>query len=213
MLRFALLVCALPLIVSASVITTISIDVTQDGQDYLIIQGNTLEWEHLSDFANGGVTGGSVSGLINVKGNTVTANNPYILVSGTDSAATGSNFSNAHWYNREQGLQCGGGANLTCPYFDTLGEFTLPFSVSNPTLASLSGTTKPTLGILNILQQPNAGNGYTTIINFNDSGPLVTGTHEYKTTITLTDSTPEPATWTLCGIGLAGAAFLRRRKR
>ena len=209
-LLFALPVVSL--LAHAATTYTVTVDVIEDGQDHLVIQGNTLEWIHNSDFANGGVTGGSVAGLVNVEGNTVTANNPYILVSGTDSDNSGLNFTNSDWYNEIQGLQCGtGGGKLTCPYADTAGEFTLPFSVGTVISVGLNVLTKPTFGALNVSQNPNAGNGYTTIVNFDDSSPLETGTHEYKALITLT-SIPEPMTLGLCGMGLVAMVWGRRRR-
>src|SRR5580698_8133907 len=120
----------MPVIVSATSFT-LTVSVVEDGSDELFLNTNndTLTWDHLSLFANGGVTGGKVTET-NVLGNSVSTNNPYILVSGTDSSNAGLNFTNSDWYNGIQGLQCGTGAGkLTCPYMDNSAsqyQFALP---------------------------------------------------------------------------------------
>jgi hypothetical protein len=207
---FLLMFLAVPALLSAGAYT-LTIDVTEDQIDNLIIQGNTLEWRHIQGFANGGVTGGSLS-MTNYLGNTQTVNNPFILVSGTNASYPVENFTNSHWYNGIQGFQC---STLTggCPFNDVNFEFTLPFALNATSISISNLITPPIGGFTAIVQQPTVGNNGVAIVQFNDALPG--GTHEYKLQISWTgaDQTPEPATIGLSAIGLAalGTAAWRRR--
>src|SRR5580700_7170705 len=114
LLKISFLVLSVPIVLLANTTYTVTVDVMEDGEDYLLLNGNTLEWEHISLFANGGVAGGSVSET-DYAGNTRTVTNPYVHVSGTDSSNAGLNFTNANWFNGIQGFDC---TTLACPYTD-----------------------------------------------------------------------------------------------
>jgi PEP-CTERM motif len=220
--KLLLLAISITASASANTIFTVTIDVMQDGTDHLRFTGNTLQWIHSSDFANGGVTGGSVPGLVNVLGNTVTANNPYITVNGTASGDYSTPFS-GNWYNGMQGLSCStlpGG----CPYTQPVGfEYVLPgpYSLSNllgnVTLTTLvcQGAAYPAPNVPGncgrLLGDPaptiaNAGGVWD--VTLNDS---VSGAHEFKIQLSWT-VTPEPESFALVGMGLGALAFLRRKR-
>ena len=107
LLKFAFLALAVPMVLSANTSYSINVTVTEDGEDDLLFSGNTLEWEHVSFFANSTAT---VAGL-----------------------NAGNTFSSS-WVNGITGQSCSSG--LTCPYFDTAHQFTLP---NGYTLAGLIG--------------------------------------------------------------------------
>jgi len=223
------------IIVSAGPITySVTVTVTEDGADNLILQGNTLSWQHLSLYANGGVAGGSVSGLTDYATNTVSANNPYILVSGTDTASV--NFTNSDWYNGIQGFACTnytlaspqnllncGGSGYTPPAADA---FTLPDgytltglvgSVSLTVLecAGVTGAVCPGIPFITrdptpTLTQPSVGNGNEAIVSMNDVPDA--GTHVFEVELTWTDSAaPEPASAALLAVGLTALVLVKRR--
>jgi hypothetical protein len=222
-LQLAVLALAVPVALSASSLNTITIDVMEGGEDFLLFSGNTLEWEHISKDAPGGVAGGNVT-LTNALGNSVLTNNPYILVSGTTTDPAGSNFTNAQWYDGIQGLQCGSG--VTCPYFDTSYEFTLPDGyslnglVGDVTLTTLicggvAGTSECT-GQGNHDPLPtiaDLGNGVWAVDLFDHPGQ---GPHEFEIQLSWDPpaAVPEPASMALSGLGLLGLGIAGwKRKR
>jgi hypothetical protein len=225
-LKIGFLGLVVPIVLLANTTYTVTVDVIEDGEDYLLLNGNTLEWEHLSLFANGGVTGGTIL-KTDYAGDTLNRTNPYVLVSGTDSSNSGLNFTNSDWYNGIQGFDC---TTLVCPYFDTNNvhgtfEFALnaPYTLSglvgNVALTTVicGGVTSPTCGASgdsppSILNQP-ATNAGTLVVDLNDipdGGP-----HEFEIQLTWTDtsSIPEPATSALLGAGLIALGIAGRRRR
>jgi hypothetical protein len=100
----------LPVLASASTIY-LQFDVVQDGEDILYLKGNTLSWQHISDFANGNTT--------------ITAKiNGVAVLSSTLP-------NNGVWVNGDTGQGCG---TLTCPLFDA-NTYTLPTSLKLPSIA------------------------------------------------------------------------------
>ncbi len=102
---------ALPALAAANTIY-LQIDVTQDGEDILYFHGNTLQWQHVSDFANGNAT-------ITAKINGIAVPSASLPNSGV-------------WANGDTGQSCTG--TLTCPVFDTT-SYTLPSSLALPPFA------------------------------------------------------------------------------
>ena len=221
-LRFAFFTLVVPVVLSASALNTLTIDVMESGEDYLLFSGNTLEWEHISHGANGGVAGGVVTET-NVLGDTAAIDNPFILVSGT-TTGSGSNFTNAQWYNGIQGLQCGSG--LSCPYFDSSHEFTLP---DGYTLTGLVGDVTLTTLICGEV------GGTSACTRERDKDPVPTiadlgggiwavdledhpgkGPHEFEIQLSWDppSAVPEPASMALSGLGLLGLGLAGwKRKR
>ncbi len=202
---------ALPVLASASTIY-LQFDVIQDGEDILYLQGNTLRWQHISDFANGNTT--------------ITAKINGIAV------PSASLPNNGVWVNGDTGQGCG---TLTCPLFD-VNTYTLPASLALPsvaqtvTLVSLlntygSGGTATTVAgstcaaapcTISIPtdasdQQPNSGDAFTLKVDLNDD-PLG-NTHAYSIGLTFNGvATPEPATLGLSAAGLLALAFFGRKR-
>src|SRR5579863_5627103 len=102
---------ALPALAAANTIY-IQIDVTQDAEDILYLQGTTLRWQHISDFANSNAT-------ITAKINGV-------------AVPSSSLPNNGVWVNGDTGQTCNG--TLTCPLFDA-NSYTLPSSLGLPSFA------------------------------------------------------------------------------
>lgn len=220
---------------------TVTITVVEDEMDNLIFQGDTLSWDHLAGFANGGVcatvnpsggcaTTGHVS-EIDYAGNTVNPNNPLILVSGTDSSNATLDF-NAGWYNGMQGFACtsdgsaGAAAVLPCPFTPPAGfDFVLPYSLN-----ALIGPV--TLTVLECAGQAGSTCPGSVILGTRDPTPTLTqptggngetatvvlndepdsGTHTFEFELAWT-VTPEPGTAALGGLGLIALALVARHRR
>jgi PEP-CTERM motif-containing protein len=224
-LKIGFLGLMVPIALFANTSYTVTVDVIEDGEDYLLLNGNTQEWEHLSLFANGGVAGGTQTET-DYAGNSRSVTNPFVHVSGTDSSNSGLNFTNSDWYNGIQGFDC---TTLTCPYTDANNahgtwEFALnaPYTITgiigNVTLTTLicGGVASPTCGASgdsppSILNQP-ATNAGTLVVDLNDIPDG--GTHEFEIQLGWTDtsSTPEPASAALIGAGLIALGIVRRRQ-
>lgn len=219
-----------PLAVYADTTYSVTITVTQDEEDELWLTGNTLEWYEIDGSANGGVAGGSdvpVTPIAGI-GASTSDNNPYILVSGTDSSDSSLDFTDSDWYNGVQGADCNANG-FTCPFTDSDPAY--EFSLESPyTLTGLTGSVTLTTQICDSSSDPSTACGGTdqdplpdivyqpsvptasrtdgstlgTLVIDLDDTPE-TGTHEFEITLTWTDasSTPEPATFGVMGIALA----------
>ena len=217
--KLVLMAVVMSALASANTVLTLTIDVVEDGWDQLVFSGNTLQWVHRSDFANGGVAGGSVPGLVNVNGATVTANNPYITVTGTAAGDYNNPFS-ANWYNGMQGLNCSTLPGGTCPYSQPVAyEYTLPspYSLTNlvgnvalNTLvcAGAAGTSNCNIPVVRDPAPTIANNAGNWIVNLDDRP--ASGTHEFKVQLSWT-VTPEPESFVLVGLGMGALVVLRRK--
>jgi PEP-CTERM motif len=195
LLKFAFLTVLVPTVVLANTSYSLTVTVIEDGEDNLLFSGNTLEWEHLSFFANSTAT---VAGL-----------------------NSGNTFSSS-WVNGITGQSCSSG--LTCPYFDTANEFTLP---NGYTLTGLIGS----VALTTLQCQGVSGTSQCTGTGSNDAVPTITnnagvwtidlndvpatGTHQFQIELSWTDATtaPEPASAGLVLAGLGAIAWGARRRR
>lgn len=222
-----LLAFLVPALANANTTYSVTIDVTEDGEDYLLLNGNTLEWEHISLFANGGLAGEGTFTETDWQGNQVQVTDPWVHVSGTDSSDSSKNFTNDNWYNGIQGFNCTGLGG--CPFYDSQSQF--EFNLEAPyTLTGIIGNVTLTTQICQggppgtctgtgsndslptILDQPGS-NGGTLVVDLNDVP--AGGTHEFEITLTWTvgPSVPEPATFVLGGAGLLALGLLRQARR
>jgi hypothetical protein len=187
-LKLVILVFALPFLLSAT-LYQVNISVVQDGQDLLFFQGNTLQWQHINEFANGPATINAWVDLVQV-------------------------VTNANWANGATGQPCGGTFG-PCPFMEP-NTYTLPFSlVPNPVNLTLTvePPALPSGGSLTIFQLPTLGNNWLFKVDFNDQPPG--GTHTYHALISFEGPAivPEPASMALVGCGLVILVGLIARKR
>jgi len=183
----------------------LDISVVEDGEDVLYLQGNTLQWQHFTQFANGTAT-------INAYVNGVQV------------------LTNASWANGDTGLECtANGGTLNCPVFEPT-SYTLPASVALPSLAQTvtlqSLVATPSGGLVATAgcasppctitiptdsndQQPTVADSYTLKVDLNDTAPG--GTHTYSISLAFNTPVPEATTFFLTGAGLIGAALMLRR--
>ena len=163
---------------------TITLDVTADidGRDQLIIQGNTLQWEHFDYTAVGLHNSAYPSTILTTTDNGATVLNNYAWT--------------PSWPN-------GSG------YGDYSSKFTwnpgLPLQNMNVSL-----DVEQARYMLTLVQSPLAANGYTTIIQFNDDPPPSDALYQAK--LTFTTATPIPAAVWMVGSALLGVFGFARKK-
>jgi PKD repeat protein len=141
--------CHVPMYLMAAVVAmaqsatadTITVDVRdfEDGLDYLILQGSNVQWQHF-DFSVPGYNGDPTSIITTLDGNTILDNYP--------------------WYP-------------TWPNGTASGAYSSQFSGLTPVLPSgqLTSFTMTVIEAryeMNLIQTPDATNGYTTIVEFDD---------------------------------------------
>ncbi|MDO8430928.1 MAG: choice-of-anchor Q domain-containing protein [Candidatus Binatus sp.] len=150
---------------------TVTIDVKAciDGRDLLIIQGSTLQWQHLDHTAVGLVTCGS-------------SGNATVVTTTLDGVTV---LNNSSW-------------TPNWPDGTSSGAFSSVFSGLSPALPS-SGSLGVALtpvaarGSLTISQLPSPANGETTIVDFNDDGPGAAAGYEALLTFQVNGSAPTTA--------------------
>jgi hypothetical protein len=159
-----------------------------DGQDELIIRGNTVQWEYLS-FTPVGTWRGDC-------GQTTTS---------IDTTWNGNPVQSVQWQPEFS------------PYPPYSGQLSSTFNDLSPALPStdmsITLTTIQGREYLGIAQLPNAADNWTLILDFNDNN--VGGAAVYEGELTISNFSlpmPEPGSLILLGSGLLGVAGAVRRK-
>jgi hypothetical protein len=158
---------------------TITVSSYIDGEDYLYIQGDTLQWETISD--------------------TPVGDPRFDVPSTTTDVSTTLNGNPVQSFDWQPVYQPS--SNFTYVY--TGLSPSLPSTPTSVSLAVLEGRES-----LTILQQPSALNGETLILDFNDGGPNpdFNGAAVYTAQLTFNSlsSAPLPSTWTMLIAGFVG---------
>jgi hypothetical protein len=156
---------------------TITVSSYIDGEDYLYIQGDTLQWQTLSDTPVG-----------DPRGDPFTTTN-------VSTTLNGNPVQSFDWQ----------------PVYQPSSKFTYDYTGLSPALpntpTSVSLTVLEGRESLTILQQPNALNGETLILDFNDDADNGSALYSAELTFNVT-STPLPSTWTMLIAGFVGLGFL-----
>jgi hypothetical protein len=161
-------------IVAHASTATITVSSYIDGEDYLYIQGDTLQWQTISDTPVG-----------DPRGDPFTTTN-------VSTTLNGNPVQSFDWQ----------------PVYQPSSKFTYDYTGLSPALpntpTSVSLTVLEGRESLTILQQPNALNGETLILDFNDHAD--NGSALYSAELTF--ATPLPSTWTVLIAGFVGLGFL-----
>jgi hypothetical protein len=168
---------------------TITLDVTADfdGRDDLIIAGNTLQWEHF-DFTPVGLHNSAY---------------PSTIVTTTLNVVT--ELSNYAW-------------TASWPNGTNAGAYSSLFSGLNPAIpaagVSVTLNVEQARESITLVQLPTAGNGDTTIVEFDDDEQAGDALYEAKLTFT-TSAVPEPATLLMgfLGLSLVGGYVAIKKRR
>lgn len=165
----------------------ITLDVTADidGRDQLIIVGNTLQWQHF-DFTPVGLHNPSF---------------PSTILTTTLNGVT--KLDNTAWTPMWPG---GTGAGALSSTFSGL----IPGIPMQPMTVTLD--VEQARDTLTLVQTPSAGNGYTTILEFNDNASFSDALYQAKLTFQ-PSATPEPSSLALAGCGSLALAVLAWRRR
>lgn len=172
---------------------TLDIKAVIDGYDQLIIQNNTLQWQHFEHTA---------VGYHALSPDLVYAYPPFPTIITT--AAMGTvNWSPTWSFD---------------PYTsEGYGQYSSVYTGLNPALAAVAQTV--TLNPVSwrdsvtIVQQPSAGNSYTFKVELNDNNSAGAVWYEFQLTYQTVPPVPLPGTLLLLGSGLVGLAVRGRRKR
>ncbi len=153
-----LITCSLLLPVGSRAADTITLNITAyiDGQDLLVVQGNTLQWHHL-DFCAVGLWGGA-----NVPTTISTTLNGMVVMDNVEWTPSWPPFA----------LCPENGADF--PSFSSVFTGLTPPLPSTDTTVLLNPI--QARGTVSIVQSPSAANGHTLIVDFNDDpepGPAI----------------------------------------
>lgn len=164
---------------------TIQIEALIDGRDLLIVKDNTLQWHHL-DFA--------------AVGRHLGQNEPTYITTTLDGIVA---MNHVAWVPDWP---------LPPPNeirFDALSSIFTGLVPNFPEEgASVLIDLIDVRGAVDIEQTPNSANDFTLLVDFNDD-PLG-GSAWY--TVVIRVEVPEPATLAVLGFGIAGLAFMRRKR-
>ncbi|RPI09536.1 MAG: PEP-CTERM sorting domain-containing protein [Acidobacteriales bacterium] len=190
-MRFARLLALLTILTataSASLIT-FTVDAFIDGRSLLIFQGDTLQWHNLTYNAPG------------IPSNP-NEDYPTIITSTLNSVVQ---INAVSWYPDWPG---GTSSDVYSSTFTGLNPDMPGAEIVSVGIAPLQARY-----ILGILQSPNAGNGYTLILDFNDDAPGGGAWYGALVSIETADAgVPEPTSIVLAGAGLALLYWWRRRE-
>ena len=161
-----LITCSLLFPVGARAADTINLNITAyiDGQDLLVVQGNTLQWHHL-DFCAVGIWGGG-----NVPTTISTTINGVVVMDNFEWTPSWPSFA-------------------PCPdQGSDFPAFSSVFTGLTPPLPSADTTVTLTpiqaRGTVTIVQNPSAANGDTLIVDFNDDPEAGPATYQVQLAIT-----------------------------
>ena len=159
-----------------------------DGQDLLIIHGNTLQWKHL-DF--------------NAVSSPATFDYPTLITTNNNGDCCSGLIWTANWPN---GVASGALSAI---------QNWSPGVPTNSDLLSVSLGVELARDSLTISQSPSASNQYTTILDFNDDSSPGAAWYVGDLTFNVSDSipgAPEPSTWAMTLLGFAGLGFAGYRR-
>lgn len=160
--------------------TTVRVRAWIDGQDYLHLSGSSVRWEHLSYRPAGDPTGPDEPTYL-----TTTVNGSAVMTDYAWTPAWPDGTGSGKWSSTFEGLN--------------------PPIPDDPEVVSVNVIRAP--GYAGVIQTPTAGNGWETVIDFNDKA--WGGATWYDIEVTFT-GTPEPAGLALLAGG--AVALLRRRR-
>ncbi len=160
-----------------------------DGRSLLIFSGSSLQWQNLAWTVPGKHEGNDFPTIIGSSVNGSTVVEQWFPV----------------WPDGETGVQ----------YSEAFALFALippAFAYPGPSITGVSLTVSQARESLTIYQMPGPGNGYTLVLDFNDSGTGGSAWYRGSVTITTSDpaSIPEPGTLLLAGAGVALLGLCRR---
>ncbi len=163
-------------------VTTVEVWDWQDGRDYLILQANAMQWLHW-EYQVPGVEAGH--------------NDPTWITTTLDGATVLNNY---EWFPE---WPDGAGYGAYSSVFTGLDPI-LP----GPELTGFSLEVLQARNAVNLIQAPDAGNAYTTVVEFDDNPPG--GADYYGIRLTY-EAVPEPAS--IVGLSALALMLVRRRRK
>ncbi|HEX4773808.1 MAG TPA: hypothetical protein VH351_23445 [Bryobacteraceae bacterium] len=178
---------------------TYGINAVIDGRDLLIIQGNTLQWHHLDWAAVGRVGGLNVPTAVSSMDNGVTILDKYEWTP-TWSVPPPDEIRFEDYSSVFSGLA------PTLPPTGNLSVTVTPIDAVAGWCLSAPAPDHDGCGTVSIFQFPNATNGNTAIVDFNDDDIGGHGLFGVQINVESGGSVPEPSSWKF--IGLIGLPIL-----